>query len=67
LKLIRRTQAIVPDDAGKTGFFCLGDPDAAAISGLPVVRVHDGWYADDSGGGMATWGQGRSGTFGLLR
>ena len=57
----------MPDNAGKTGFFCLGDPDAAAISGLPVVRVHDGWYADDSGVGMATWGQGRSGTFGLLR
>jgi hypothetical protein len=25
---------------------------------LPVVLVHDGWYADDHTGGMAIWGQG---------
>jgi hypothetical protein len=56
VKMTRRTPAIVPDSAGKTDFFCLGDPDAAV--GLPVVRVHDGWYADDTGGGMAIWGQG---------
>jgi hypothetical protein len=23
------------------------------------VSVHDGWYADDTGGGVAIWGQGR--------
>jgi len=23
------------------------------------VPVHDGWYADDTGGGVAIWGQGR--------
>lgn len=57
VKMTRRTPPIVPDSAGKTDFFCLGDPDAAA-GGLPVVRVHDGWYADDTGGGMAIWGQG---------
>jgi hypothetical protein len=60
VKMTRRTPAIVPDSAGKTDFFCLGDPEAAV--GLPeegaVVRVHDGWYADDTGGGMAIWGQG---------
>jgi hypothetical protein len=52
VKMIRRA----PDGSGKTDFFCLGDPDAA--DGLPVVKVHDGWYADDTGGGVAIWGQG---------
>jgi hypothetical protein len=56
VKMTRRTPSIVPGSAGKTDFFCLGDPEAAAD--LPVVRVHDGWYADDTGGGMAIWGQG---------
>jgi hypothetical protein len=56
VKMTRRTPAIVADGAGKIDYFCLGDPEAA--SGLPVVRVHDGWYADDAGGGMAIWGQG---------
>ncbi len=56
VKMTRRTPDIVPDSAGKTDFFCLGDPDTA--TGLPVVRVHDGWYEDDTGGGMAIWGQG---------
>ncbi len=23
------------------------------------MPVHDGWYADDTGGGVAIWGQGR--------
>lgn len=58
VKMVRRTPSILPDSAGKTDHFCLGDPAAADAAGLPVVRVHDGWYADDSGGGMAIWGQG---------
>jgi hypothetical protein len=58
VKMLRRTPSIVPESAGKTDQFCLGDPSAAEAAGLPVVRVHDGWYADDSGGGMAIWGQG---------
>jgi len=58
VKMTRRSPAIVPDSAGTTDLFCLGDPEAAEASGLPVVRVHDGWYADDAGGGMAIWGQG---------
>jgi hypothetical protein len=24
-----------------------------------LLRRHDGWYADDTGGGVAIWGQGR--------
>ncbi|HEY4172523.1 MAG TPA: hypothetical protein VGM42_05800 [Rhodopila sp.] len=58
VKMVRRTPAIVPDSAGRVDFFCLGDPEAATAAGWPVVPVHDGWYADDSAGGMAIWGQG---------
>jgi hypothetical protein len=57
-KMVRKTPAIVPDSGGKTDYFCLGDPETAKAEGLPVAAVHDGWYADDSGGGMAIWGQG---------
>jgi hypothetical protein len=31
---------------------------AAQAAGWPVVPVHDGWYADDNGGGVAICGQG---------
>lgn len=58
IKMVRRTPAIVPDSAGRTDFFCVGDIEAAKDAGLPVVPVHDGWYADDTGGGVAVWGQG---------
>lgn len=46
-----------PGGAG-TDHFCTGDPEAAAAQGWPVVRLHDGWYAGDNGGGVAIWGQG---------
>jgi hypothetical protein len=58
IKMARTTPAIVADSAGQRDYFCRGDPDAAKAAGWPVVRVHDGWYADDRGGGMAIWGQG---------
>jgi hypothetical protein len=58
VKMRRRTPGIVPDSTGKYDHFCLGDPEAANAAALPVVAVHDGWYADDRGGGMAIWGQG---------
>jgi hypothetical protein len=58
IKMVRQTPAIVPDNARRADFFCLGDPDAAKAAGWPVVPVHDGWYADDATGGMAIWGQG---------
>jgi hypothetical protein len=58
IKLVRQTPAIVPNSTGHVDFFCLGDPDGAKTAGWNVVPVHDGWYADDHGGGMAIWGQG---------
>jgi hypothetical protein len=58
IKMVRRTPSIVPDSAGLIDCFCLGDPAAAQAAGWPVVPVHDGWYADDTNGGMAIWGQG---------
>jgi hypothetical protein len=57
IRLRRRTPAQV--SGGNVDFFCDGDPDAAKQHGLNVVSVHDGWYADDTGGGVAIWGQGR--------
>jgi hypothetical protein len=62
VKVSRRTPATVPDGAGKTDWFCLGDEAAMAAlraAGLEIVVLRDGWYADDAGGGVAIWGQGR--------
>lgn len=53
----RRTPPLV--SGGTDDFFCEGDLDAARNRGLNVVALHDGWYADDAGGGVAIWGQGR--------
>lgn len=58
VKMVRQTPAIVADGAERIDFFCLGDPDAARTAGWPIILVHDGWYADDSAGGMAIWGNG---------
>jgi hypothetical protein len=58
IKMTRRTPVIVPDSTGHIDHFCRGDPAAATQAGWTVVPVHDGWYADDQGGGMAIWGQG---------
>jgi hypothetical protein len=57
IRLTRRTPVLV--SGGTRDFFCDGDPDAAKGQQLNVVLVHDGWYADDTGGGVAIWGQGR--------
>jgi hypothetical protein len=57
IRLTRRTPALA--SGGTSDFFCDGDPDAAKAQQLNVVPVHDGWYADDTGGGVAIWGQGR--------
>lgn len=59
IKMTRNTPAIVPDSAGLTDFFCLGDADSARAAGWNVVALHDGWYAGDTGGGVAIWGQGQ--------
>lgn len=57
IRLTRRTPALV--SGGTRDFFCDGDLDALKEQRLNVVPVHDGWYADDTGGGVAIWGQGR--------
>ncbi len=62
VKLARATPATVKDAAGKTDFFCLGDAavvTALRDAGCRVVELHDGYYEDGSGGGVAIWGQGR--------
>jgi len=56
VKLTRRTPAIVAADAACVDWFCLGDPEAARHAGHNVVALHDGWYADDAGGGVAIFG-----------
>jgi hypothetical protein len=57
IRLTRGTPALA--SGGTHDFFCDGDPEAAKARKLNVVTVHDGWYADDTGGGVAIWGQGR--------
>jgi hypothetical protein len=62
IKKIRKTPPIVKDGAGKTDFFCVGPTEAPAAlreAGWTIVELRDGWYADDEGGGIAIWGQGR--------
>jgi hypothetical protein len=57
----RATPGQVATASGQVDLFCTGD-DAAATGG-EVVRLHDGWYADDDAvgdsGGVAVWGDGR--------
>jgi hypothetical protein len=62
LKARRRTPDIVPDAAGKNDYFCVGDETAIATlreQGLDIVELRDGWYADDSGGGIGIFGHSR--------
>ena len=62
IKLSRKTPATVPDGAGKTDFFCVGEAEAIAAlreAGWNVVDLHDGYYEDGTGGGVGIWGQGK--------
>ena len=62
VKLSRATPPTVPDGAGKTDFFCVGEPEAMVALravGCNVVELRDGYYEDGRGGGVAIWGQGR--------
>lgn len=62
VKHSRTAPAYVPAAAGKTDFFCVGDaslPAALRAAGWDVVDLHDGYYEDGKGGGVAIWGQGR--------
>jgi len=56
VKLRRRTPALAARAAGQVDWFCLGDAEAARHAGQDVVLLHDGWYADDTGGGVAIYG-----------
>jgi hypothetical protein len=56
VKLRRRTPSLVAQGAATIDWFTLGDPEAARRSGHKVVPLHDGWYADDTGGGVAIFG-----------
>jgi hypothetical protein len=56
VKLRRRTPAIVEASTNQVDWFCLGDPEIARRAGHTVVALHDGWYADDTGGGVAIFG-----------
>ena len=51
VKLQRRSPA-----ADGMDWFVLGDAEAARGAGHHVVALHDGWYADDAGGGVAVFG-----------
>ena len=62
VKLSRPTPPIVAKPGESNDFFCLGDADAIAglrAAGWNVVDLHDGYYEDGRGGGVAIWGQGR--------
>ena len=37
-------------------WYVLGDAEAARNAGYAVVSLHDGWYSDDAGGGVAIYG-----------
>ena len=61
IKAVRRTPAIIAGAAGKTDYFCVGEPEAIATlraQGREVVELRDGWYEDDAGGGIAISGHG---------
>lgn len=61
IALQRQTPSILPDSDGQTDLFCIGDEaamDRLRAAGWQVIPLRDGWYADDTGGGVAIWGQG---------
>ena len=59
---LRIIRARATPSAEARDLFCVGDDDAVdklRADGWSVVLLHDGWYADDQGGGIAVWGAGR--------
>ena len=54
--------SIVPDAAGKSDFFCVGEAEAMTAlreAGWNIVDLHDGYYEDGIGGGVGIWGHGK--------
>jgi len=61
VKVVRRTPAMT-QGAGRTDYFCIGQgEDIATLSagGWEIVELRDGWYEDDTGGGVAISGHGK--------
>ncbi len=62
VKAVRNTPDLVPGGRGKTDYFCVGETDAIAalrVAGWEIVELRDGWYENDTGGGIAISGHGR--------
>ena len=62
IELVRQTPEIVRTAPNQHDYFCLADDptiERLSVEGWSVVPVHDGWYDDDTGGGVAVWGNGR--------
>ncbi len=60
--LVRRAPPAVDNGRTQLDVFCAGSQDARARlqdRDWTLVDCHDGWYADDHGGGIAVWGGGR--------
>lgn len=60
--LARQTPPIVRTVDGQHDYFCLADEasiERLTAEGWPVVPVQDGWYDDDTGGGLGVWGNAR--------
>lgn len=58
---VRATPRMLPDSAGQTDLFVVGDddaPDRLRNQGWRVILLRDGWYQGDGAGGIAIWGQG---------
>jgi hypothetical protein len=61
IAVVRRTPSIVREADDQTDLFCVGEEaeaDRLRDLGLQVILLRDGWYEDDTGGGVAIWGQG---------
>jgi hypothetical protein len=63
VRVVRARLTPSPSQKAETrDLFCVGDEqalDKLRGAGLQIVLLHDGWYADDHGGGIAVWGNGR--------
>ncbi len=62
IKVKRRTPEIVANGIGKTDYFCVAEMEAIIAlraAGCEVIELRDGWYADDTGGGVAISGHGK--------
>ena len=62
VKVVRRTPAIVPQSGSKTDYFCVGEGENITVlraEGWEIDELRDGWYEDDTGGGVAISSHGK--------